>query len=443
MAGLAGLAAGVGVAAFAWSSHSAASGRSLPPPHMLVDRFGYRPGHGPLLPAGGPATFHWSPLLTSVSTSGSDDAWIVGSVAWHWEGSRWRAVRLPRIGGQPSLAGVATIAADDAWAVGSTSAPDGEIVHTHPLVEHWNGMAWSVVPLSLGTPAALDAVSASSPDNVWASGWWEPPGLGRNQADAALRPLVAHWDGTAWHVMHVFEPWESEAAHVVALAADDVWVSGSTLSTHAFVAHWDGSRWAHIRAPFGIHDPASGITATSADDVWAVGSYGVKVNARTLAAHWDGHRWMIAPTPDRNSDSMLTAVAEISPTDVWAAGQRFDYRVIHNSPKCLVRRCTEMIGHGPWTFYAHWDGRRWSAAPAPGFASMDLADQQLGVAADGSAWAVGYCGSDNLVARWNGRAWLAMRHPPDIHWVSHTPARLRVLPRSTCAPARHVPKRAA
>jgi hypothetical protein len=68
------------------------------------------------------------------------------------------------------LDGVATLSATNVWAVGyvskNISAP------SQTLIEHWNGKQWNVVS-SPNIPSAdhfLDAVAASSANNVWTVG---------------------------------------------------------------------------------------------------------------------------------------------------------------------------------------------------------------------------------------------------------------------------------
>src|SRR5437764_14521584 len=66
----------------------------------------------------------------------------------------WRIVPSP---GTTSLSDVAAIAPDDVWAVGQG------------LSMHWDGMAWSTVPIpAVGYAVFLDGVTALGPDAVWA-----------------------------------------------------------------------------------------------------------------------------------------------------------------------------------------------------------------------------------------------------------------------------------
>ena len=114
----------------------------------------------------------------------------------------------------------------------------------------------------------------------------------------------------------------------------------------------------------------------AADDIWAVGrGYGQSTasdwNQYTFAEHFDGSAWTVVPTPSPNPAPELTfcelnAVAALSPSDVWAAGTRWDkdpgagYVGLHN----LV---------------LHWDGSSWQTVNAPIPGSIGL----QGVSGDG------------------------------------------------------------
>jgi hypothetical protein len=71
------------------------------------------------------------------------------------------------------LAAVAIDAPDDAWAVGGWS-PIEHNAPSYPLIEHWNGTTWSLVPAprSPGYATELTAVAAISPTAAWAIDIW-------------------------------------------------------------------------------------------------------------------------------------------------------------------------------------------------------------------------------------------------------------------------------
>jgi hypothetical protein len=92
-----------------------------------------------------------------VAAAGTDDVWAVGrnrdyhSLIEHWDGVGWSVVDAPNVS---TLTSAVAIAPNDVWAVGS----GGTL--------HWDGTAWSVVP----SPTVALSVDASSANDVWAVG---------------------------------------------------------------------------------------------------------------------------------------------------------------------------------------------------------------------------------------------------------------------------------
>ena len=91
----------------------------------------------------------------------------------HWNGTAWQVVPSPNPGGlsrENWLNGAAAVSAHDIWAVGSYD--NGTTDRT--LIEHWNGTVWKVVPSpNLGGPSnenILAGVVATSASNAWAVG---------------------------------------------------------------------------------------------------------------------------------------------------------------------------------------------------------------------------------------------------------------------------------
>ncbi len=141
--------------------------------------------------------------LADVATNEPDNAWAVGgevqngvpsSLVEHWNGSGWQVVSSPVVGTSSGLSGVAISSTNDVWAVGRSY--DGSI--TVPIAMHWDGAQWSTVPVPNPTPFGgyLNSVTVVGPNDVWA--------FGAEQVDqfaAAFAPLIEHWDGTAWSVV--------------------------------------------------------------------------------------------------------------------------------------------------------------------------------------------------------------------------------------------------
>jgi hypothetical protein len=91
--------------------------------------------------------------------------------------------------------GVSAVSGTDGWAVGQF---DDASALSHPLIEHWNGSAWTSVaaPEPGGRQATLAGVDELSTGNVWAVGDSANGSPGEGNIDNL--PLTEHWNGTAW-----------------------------------------------------------------------------------------------------------------------------------------------------------------------------------------------------------------------------------------------------
>jgi hypothetical protein len=133
------------------------------------------------------------------------------------------------------------------------------------------------------------------------------------------------------------------------------------------------------------------VSASSPSDIWAVGQ---------AIIHFDGATWTDFPAPgiDGVVPSEMNCVADISPTDAWAAGNV-------SAPVIL--------GNGPSNqpVIEHWDGTQWSVFPSPPFNKQGDSAQLTGMAAIsandiwvlGNATVLGIGG--NLFEHWDGTAW--------------------------------------
>jgi hypothetical protein len=184
-----------------------------------------------------------------VSAVANGQTWVVGespAIAAFWDGRHWHKTATPNpAGGEHAYN--ALIAVDgtsprDVWAVGYFDDPDlttGNSVTPQQgsLIVHWNGRRWTVVPTPRGpdcTPNMdtcyggdhLTGVTAIASDNAWVVGerlhfWWDN-GVGK----ATSLPLVEHWDGHRWSVVHV--PGYRPLNDIVAVSPTNVWAVGAT-----------------------------------------------------------------------------------------------------------------------------------------------------------------------------------------------------------------------
>jgi hypothetical protein len=287
------------------------------------------------------------------------------------------------------LWGVDALSSTSAWAVGR--ADTGTLPIRRPVIERWNGAAWSISPSPLPSGGGeLRDVDATSATNAWAVGF-------TNSSNGNLT-LTERWNGSAWSV--VPSPSVSAQNHLLGvktLSAGNAWAVGShnvpgSWAFSTLTMRWNGSAWNVVPSP----DTASfenhllAIDGVSADDLWAVGNtrngdYSV---ASPLALHWDGSVWSVVPTPTAN-DGTLEGVVALASNDVWAVGSMFS---------------TALLWHVP--FALHWDGRSWSSVAVP--SPTPQGGRLFGVAAlsPTRVYAVGQApGVPSLVLRWNGTGW--------------------------------------
>jgi S-layer homology domain len=269
-----------------------------------------------------------SGTLNEVAAISSSDVWAVGSydsmpanrtLTVHWDGAEWSMVPSPNVGpGDHDLHGLAVISSNDVWAVGNKYGS------VQALIMHWDGLEWSVVPgPDLGTyNTNLNAVAAASSNDVWAVG-------SKDLNSGPAQPLIMHWDGTEWSVV----PGPNVGAgasflyDVTVVSSSDVWAVGSYFPELAFasrtlIMHWDGSTWAVVPSPnvSNAENRLNAVAALASNDVWAVGNY-IRNDAirQTLTMHWDGNAWTVVPSPDIHG-GWLNDVAVVSASEAWAVG---------------------------------------------------------------------------------------------------------------------------
>jgi hypothetical protein len=304
----------------------------------------------------------------------------------HWDGTVWTIVPSPNAGGPSTLAAIDALSANDAWAVGNFVAdPFSEGGH-RTLTEHWNGSAWELVPSPNdgveGGNGRLFGVFAPASNNVWAVGSSFP-----DVEFPTRQPLIEHWDGEEWQIVpgpsRSPGPW-SELFAVSGTSPTDLWAVGvrdaqvgERFTERALILHWDGEAWKRVRAPL----PASRLTpfrlldvvALTPNDAWAVGTVATRTTHRTVAMHWDGEAWKLVRSANPSAQFQdLAGVAARSSARVWAVGAYFDAGV--DRMRTLVER---------------WDGERFRKVSSGNRGHSDLNDVS---AVRGMRFAVGASG---------------------------------------------------
>jgi hypothetical protein len=256
--------------------------------------------------------------LYSVAMISSTDVWATGvSSNWsglieYWNGSTWQVVPSPVTGSQTPIYGVYGLAADNVWAVGQNG--------THSMLLHYDGTSWSLVshPEPTGSTYALfDKVAGTSATDIWAVG---------ASLTSTQQPLVEHFDGSSWKI--VPSATQGNYNYVRGLAVLDsgnAWLVGDTegapptYTEHPLIQHWNGTSWTAVRTRVG--EPW-GVAALSATDAWLVGNKTTSSTYTSLIEQWNGATWNVIQGPSLGSGSNelngITAVP--SGTSLWAVG---------------------------------------------------------------------------------------------------------------------------
>ncbi|HEY6276382.1 MAG TPA: hypothetical protein VIX86_08615 [Streptosporangiaceae bacterium] len=323
----------------------------------------------------------------------------------------WTIVPAPPTGQDAILASVTTTSDTDAWAAGYCCGRPNYL-GTVPIIDHWNGTAWSqvTVPSTGYSTNGLYAVSASSTSDAWAVGRSEPQRY-------TFYPLGMHWNGTAWSVSTSFASALSGqiADGVADISPTDAYATGGGLgSAHSgLVAQWNGSTWTRLTVPQpknnNLGSNLDAVSANGPNDVWIVGTDLFEVNSsdysnETYSLHWNGSTWSIVPMPlnpgtNPNIGYALGAIQVNSPTDVWAVGEMYNFTNYSSS-----------------TLIEHYDGHSWTIVPSPSPGTNGSLSGVTTSNASSSVWAVGdYTNSSGqvqtLTLNWNGHTWNTVASP--------------------------------
>ena len=257
---------------------------------------------------------------------------LLKPMALHWNGVNWSVVPTPQLNTNDNAAfnSVVALAATTSMRSATSRATSSAVL---TLIEHWNGVAWSVVssPNANNTGNVLTSVTANSPTDIWAVGTLTAPGI-------EVRTLALHFNGSTWSVVPTPNPvhggnlTQNVLTSVVAVAPNDVTAVGFTsanLTELTMVQHWDGVSWKVVPSPnmsttAGSFNTLRGVTAVNKGDLYAVGFF---ANSTTrgqqvrLLLHFNGTAWSIISSPGKATAQQLNgAFARPGAGDVWVAG---------------------------------------------------------------------------------------------------------------------------
>jgi hypothetical protein len=284
-----------------------------------------------------------------------------------------------------------------------------------------------------GERSMLTDVAASGPAAAWAIGF-----AARTKGTSLPQPIIRHWTGRTWRLVTPPAKIGRELARqaavlsvVGAASASNVWIFGLTGS----YLRLDGSRWSLAQLPGGSQKSGALVLVDAANvfsrtDVWA---FGARVSASGVvtpySAHYNGRKWSRVTVPDLAGGGLITAVAAVSSSDIWAV----ELGLLSLPPPSAVARSAVArlaVAASPAARLAaarlralasdsaagsqvilHWTARTgWrEAAQQPNLAATD--ELVTGVAQPGGhIWFGGSAdnsanGTSSLTAEWNGTSW--------------------------------------
>jgi len=311
-----------------------------------------------------------------------------------WNGSAWTVQPTPA-GRGGSLAGVSCVSAGSCVAVGTTSDSTGATV---ALADVWNGLTWKIVatPSVPNAPyAELSAVSCSAATACTAVGSATAPGFGT---------LAERWNGSVWSLETMALPSDGEEGFVMGVsctsatlcvAAGDYINSSFTYVTLA--ERWDGAGWTMMPSPTpsGAYIlQMTGLACSGTSACTAVGW--TQLGAMVL--RFNGSTWQLQPTPPPSGPPFVTAML--------------------NGVSCAGVSACVSVGSFTGTLAEAWDGSAWPLMSAPNMPGvLNSALVAVSCITATSCTAVGNQedaagGQTSLAYSWNGTAWTVQPTPP-------------------------------
>ena len=211
-------------------------------------------------------------VLLSVSCTTPDSCSATGfylntastwlTLAEAWDGSSWNLVPSPGPSGVAGskLAGVSCAGPNSCMAVGDSFDTAG---NTYTLAEEWDGSSWSVVPSpnsASGSEDVLTAVSCVASSQCTAVGQY-------SALSGASAPLVEVWNGTAWSLL-------ADVTGNGQLASIDCGGMSTCMAAGSYAESETGGGWTQLSIvrPAGTYGPVlNGVSCASTSYCIGVG----------------------------------------------------------------------------------------------------------------------------------------------------------------------------
>ena len=293
------------------------------------------------IPAGAPNS-----ALLSISCTSVDDCTAVGlyqqdpstnpTLIEHWDGKAWSIVPSPSPAGAfaTQLTDVSCATAKSCNAIGVSFTA----TQSATFGEHWNGTAWSIVPVpqpAFAELVTLPGLSCPSPTTCFLVGGYLAV-TGTRQLVG--RTLIERWDGKQWKTVRSPQPKNAQLAQLGAVScanATQCLAVGISLSNPTpnqpidqlggtLTLRWDGKQWKIAKVDRSL-DVAAGVgslACRSAVSCYGVGQAFTQTGGSTEVVHWNGHAWSRVPSanPPGTRDASLSGVACATATSCQAVG---------------------------------------------------------------------------------------------------------------------------
>ncbi len=229
--------------------------------------------------------------LACVLALSANDVWAVGekfrvdalgsvTLIKHFDGTRWREMDSPDLGAKSTLTSITAVSPTELWAVGGS-------YYNGPITEHYVDGHWSLAPNPLvnsdqsnGAPFLISA-TARSKNDVWAVG---------DARGNQFGPLIEHWHGKSWSLVPApaLNGTYQQLISVLSLQAKNVWAMGSytdpSNNNHPLVTRWDGYAWDLIPLPDNLTQLNAWQQLGSSNLILGIGTYDKQVKLLTIPA---------------------------------------------------------------------------------------------------------------------------------------------------------------
>jgi len=268
----------------------------------------------PPSPSGGPAG---SPeALTGLYAASPTNVWAVGNPAGdqfeHWNGTSWTGQGLPAglataAGNSASVSFITGTSASNITAVGTGDINTGGTIVAESVAFHFNGTAWS--EMTIPANVELGPLTAFSATNLWSV---------NNNGDAE------HFNGTTWTTTSLpittTLP-DLDMTSISGSSPSDIWAAGTAFQeglhrdNSPVLEHFNGTSWSNVSVP--VSSPTGGLTDVV--DISPTDAYAATTVGAIL--HWNGTTWTLLNATTQTGAAVTgSAVAALSPTDVWIGG---------------------------------------------------------------------------------------------------------------------------